>query len=84
MSRCEKDSTNTLLYLGGELSDSECEAFCVHLEVCDRCREQLEAEEALSDILRRSSPLYSVSEELRASVEKIAAGGCYGFCLFGI
>src|SRR5229473_2112743 len=68
MSPCDAYSVKTLRYLDNELRGSELDDFCTHLEVCANCRASVEAEQALSDLLRRSRPLYSAPAELRARV----------------
>jgi anti-sigma factor (TIGR02949 family) len=68
MKGCDEYSITIQLYLDQELCDRDIETFVAHLERCDDCRMDLEAEENLSALLRRSRPLYSATETLRANV----------------
>jgi anti-sigma factor (TIGR02949 family) len=79
MNRCGDHKRNLQLYLDNELSGDERASFRAHLETCDDCRAELEAEQSLSALLRRAHPLYSASEELRARVESIVAEKPDGF-----
>ena len=60
------------LYLDNELLGSAQEFFLAHVSECAHCREQLESERRLSELLRGAHPLYLASEELRARVESMA------------
>jgi mycothiol system anti-sigma-R factor len=63
------DYSNTLRrYLDQELCAQEIVQFLVHLDHCETCREDLEAEEELSRLLHRSRPLYTAPESLRNRV----------------
>jgi mycothiol system anti-sigma-R factor len=66
-------TADIFLYLDNELSGSELEDFCAHLMDCADCKRHLEEEQALSDLLLRSRPLYSAPEALRARVAAAAA-----------
>jgi mycothiol system anti-sigma-R factor len=66
MNACEEH--NVLLYLDNELRGQELENFRAHLSDCVACRERLEEEQEFSDLLRRSRPLYTAPDELRARV----------------
>jgi anti-sigma factor (TIGR02949 family) len=70
MKGCDEFSMTIQLYLDRELCDRATETFLAHLERCGDCRMELEAEEKLSALLRRSRPLYSATETLRANVIK--------------
>jgi anti-sigma factor RsiW len=74
MNECHKHIPNILLYLDDELNGNDLESFREHLEECVDCRAKTEAERALSDLLRRSRPLYPISERLRATVNNMVAG----------
>jgi mycothiol system anti-sigma-R factor len=65
MSPCDEYAVKTLRYLDNDLKGQELEDFRSHLESCADCRDHLEAEKALSQLLRRSRPLYSTPEALR-------------------
>lgn len=69
MNRCDNYSMAVQLYLDNELAGSAHEFFLTHLSECFHCRQQLESEQLLSNLLRRTHPLYSASEELRARVQ---------------
>jgi anti-sigma factor RsiW len=56
------------LYLDKELIGPDLEEFRAHLEVCAACRSELEAQEELFHLLRRSRPLYSAPDALRNRV----------------
>jgi anti-sigma factor RsiW len=68
MNAGDEHSHNVSLYLDNELRDQELEDFRAHLADCADCKSQLEEEQALTDLLHRSRPLYRASEELRARV----------------
>jgi anti-sigma factor RsiW len=74
MNQCYKHIPSISLYLDDELNGNDLESFCSHLEECVDCSAKTEAGRALSVLLRRSRPLYPVSERLRASVNDIIAG----------
>jgi anti-sigma factor (TIGR02949 family) len=79
MNQCDNYSMAVQLYLDNELMGSAQEFFSTHVNECGHCREQLELEQRLSTLLRRTHPLYSASEQLRARVESVvthhSAGG---------
>ena len=68
MNGCDEYSIKTLRYLDEDLEGQELEDFLSHLDSCVRCREQLEAEQELSETLHRSRPLYSAPVALRDRV----------------
>jgi mycothiol system anti-sigma-R factor len=72
MKGCDDYSATIQLYLDQELSGEDLEDFRAHLEDCEACRTELEAEEKLSALLRRSRPLYSAPDALRARVMQAA------------
>jgi mycothiol system anti-sigma-R factor len=72
MKGCDDYSAAIQIYLDWELSGQDLEDFLPHLEQCEACRTELEAEEKLSVLLHRSRPLYSAPDALRARVMQIA------------
>jgi mycothiol system anti-sigma-R factor len=72
MKDCYDYSATIQLYLDRELSGQDLEDFRAHLEECEACRTELEAEERLSCLLHRSRPLYSAPDALRARVMQAA------------
>jgi anti-sigma factor RsiW len=71
MNQCDNYSMAVQLYLDNELMGSAQEFFLTHVGECAHCREQLESEQRLSALLRRTHPLYTASEELRTRVESL-------------
>jgi anti-sigma factor RsiW len=71
MNQCDNYSMAVQLYLDNELLGSAQEFFLTHVNECAHCREQLESEQRLSALLRRTHPLYPASEQLRARVEGV-------------
>jgi anti-sigma factor (TIGR02949 family) len=65
---CDDYSVETLRYLDGDLEGQELEVFRSHLSSCLNCREHLEKEKALSQLLRRARPLYTAPASLRTRV----------------
>ena len=55
-----------------ELSGSDLEDFLAHLRGCEACRTEFEAEKSLSSLLRRSRPLYTAPDALRARIIQAA------------
>jgi hypothetical protein len=74
MSFYDEYRAKTLRYLENDLQGEELDAFRTHLETCTGCRVSLEAELALSLLLRRSSPLYRAPDRLRARVSALLPG----------
>jgi mycothiol system anti-sigma-R factor len=72
MKGCDDYSATIQLYLDRELSGQDLHDFRAHLQECDACRTELEAEERLSVLLHRSRPLYSAPDALRARVMQAA------------
>jgi mycothiol system anti-sigma-R factor len=72
MKGCDDYSATIQIYLDWELSGQDLEDFPPHLEECEACRTELEAEERLSSLLHRSRPLYSAPDALRARVLQAA------------
>jgi mycothiol system anti-sigma-R factor len=73
MTGCSDFGANVELYLDNELSGRELEEFRSHLEECETCRADLAIGEKLSDLLRRSRPLYYAPEALRDRVAQLTA-----------
>ena len=71
MSACDNCRSMIPLFLDDELRGSEAEHFREHIASCADCRELLAEEQALSQLLRRTRPLYQASEVLRARVSDI-------------
>jgi mycothiol system anti-sigma-R factor len=68
---CDEHRGNILLYLDNELRGQELEHFRAHILDCAECRRQLEGEQALSNLLHRSRPLYSAPETIRSRVSAV-------------
>ena len=77
MSACEEYAIRILRYLDDHLKGQELNDLRTHLKDCSGCRDKLETERSLSELLRRSRPLYSAPFALRtrvtAAVEQHAA-----------
>jgi len=73
MNLCDQHAAKALRYLDGALRGQELEDFRAHLEICANCSENLEAEQALSGLLRRSRPLYSAPPALRSRLSTVIA-----------
>jgi mycothiol system anti-sigma-R factor len=72
MKGCDDYCATIQIYLDRELSGQDLEDFPAHLEQCETCRTELEAEERLSALLHRSRPLYSAPDALRGRVMQTA------------
>jgi mycothiol system anti-sigma-R factor len=72
MKDCGDYCVTIQLYLDRELSGQDLEEFRAHLEECEVCRSELEAEEELSGLLHRSRPLYFAPDTLRKRVMQAA------------
>jgi mycothiol system anti-sigma-R factor len=68
MKDCDDYIASIQVYLDKRLSGGDLEDFRAHLEECEACRTELETEERLSALLRRSRPLYVASDALRKRV----------------
>ena len=73
MHPCDQYSVVIFRYLEQQLTDGELEDFCSHLAACPHCQASLEEERALSALLRRCRPLYSVSERFSSQIAALAA-----------
>jgi mycothiol system anti-sigma-R factor len=71
MNPCENFESHLLLYLDNALDPQEAENMRAHLQTCANCRARLEEEQELSRLLKRSRPLYSAPQQLRARVSAI-------------
>jgi mycothiol system anti-sigma-R factor len=74
MKDCDDYRENILLYLDKSLSVSQVTEFRAHLEICEACRQVVEAEEELSQLLHRSRPLYSAPTTLRDRILQTTKG----------
>ena len=72
MKDCGDYRKDILLYLDKSLSGSQFIELGAHLETCEACREVVEAEEELSQLLHRSRPLYSAPTTLRDRILQAA------------
>jgi mycothiol system anti-sigma-R factor len=68
MDSCTDRSLDILRYLDNQFDTKERENFCAHLRTCQECTAQIEAEQALTRLLRHSAPLYTAPLALRARV----------------
>jgi mycothiol system anti-sigma-R factor len=73
MKGCDAYGASIQLYLDKELSGEDAEDFRAHVEECEACRKELEAEKELSSLLHRSRPLYSAPDALRERVRQATA-----------
>lgn len=73
MKPCDDYRANVFLYLDKQLGGRMLEAFLTHLGDCPDCQRHVEEEQALSQLLRRSRPLYTAPEGLRVRVVAAAA-----------
>jgi anti-sigma factor RsiW len=71
MDSCSDNSLDILRYLDNQLNGREMEAFCAHLRTCKDCTVQVEAEQALSRLLRDSAPLYTAPVALRTRISAV-------------
>jgi mycothiol system anti-sigma-R factor len=72
MSPCDGFSLKILTYLDDRLQGQDLDDFRTHLESCSNCRAKVAAEQSLSQLLRRSRPLYTAPPALRARVAAAA------------
>jgi predicted anti-sigma-YlaC factor YlaD len=68
MNGCDAYSAIIQLYFDQELSGPYMEDVRAHLQNCETCQAQFEAEASLSLLLRRFRPLYFASDALRGRV----------------
>jgi mycothiol system anti-sigma-R factor len=73
MKGCDAYGPSIQLYLDKELSGEDAEDFRAHVEECEACRKEFEAEKELSGLLHRSRPLYSAPDAVRARVMQVTA-----------
>ena len=74
MKDCGDCRENILLYLDKELSASQVLELRAHLEICEACRQVLEAEDELSRLLHGSRPLYAAPATLRDRILRATKG----------
>jgi len=67
-SACDEYAVTVLRYLDNDLEGRELEDFRSHLNSCANCQAQVGEEIALSKLLHRTRPLYSVPAQLRARI----------------
>jgi len=68
MDSCGDHSVDILRYLDNQLDGQELKDFLAHLRTCKKCEAELEAERALSGLLRGSGPLYKAPAGLRSRI----------------
>jgi anti-sigma factor RsiW len=66
----DEESAIVLRYVQGELAGQELAEFSRHLETCRECEARVEEEIALTELFRKTSPLYRAPDDLR---DRIAA-----------
>jgi anti-sigma factor RsiW len=66
MDSCGDHSLDILRYLDHQLGGQELKDFLAHLRTCKKCEAELEAEKALSGLLRESRPLYTAPAALHS------------------
>jgi anti-sigma factor (TIGR02949 family) len=71
VSTCHEYRDKILRYLDDDLQAQELNDFRNHLKACADCWASLEAEQALSNLLHRSQPLYPVPVALRSRVSAV-------------
>jgi len=71
MSACDDYRSMIPLFLDDELRGNELQDFQTHIMGCPACKELLAEEQALSQLLHRTRPLYQAPEVLRAHVSDI-------------
>lgn len=71
MDSCSDYSLDILRYLDNQLSGAELNSFLDHLKICHKCTVQMEEEQALSQLLRRSRPLYAAPLAFRARISEV-------------
>jgi mycothiol system anti-sigma-R factor len=78
MKDCGDCRESILLYLDKSLCGSQLIEFRAHLEICEACRQMVEAEEELSHLLHGSRPLYSAPTTLRDRILRATKGSSSG------
>lgn len=71
MNPCDDLNQDLLRYLDRDLSADELEYFRDHLAGCAHCQARLQQERELSNVLRRSRPLYTIPPESRAQILEV-------------
>ena len=75
MKVCDQYSNRIQLYVDNAVSSHDLGELRDHLQACVACRQQVEAEVALSRLFRRLKPLYIASDSLRERIMKRIGGG---------
>ena len=78
MSTCDDYRAMVPFFLDDELTGDEAEDFRKHIASCADCRQLLAEEQALSQLLHRTRPLYQASEVLRTRVSDILSSEMHG------
>jgi anti-sigma factor (TIGR02949 family) len=73
MSACDEYRLMVPLFLDDELSDNDVDDFQRHLTECADCQKLLAREQALSQLLHRTRPLYEAPEALRTLVSRVVS-----------
>jgi anti-sigma factor RsiW len=68
MNMHDEESAVALRYVQGELAGQELTEFSRHLTTCRECKARVEEEMALSELFRKTSPLYKAPDDLRNRV----------------
>lgn len=68
MNMHDEESAVALRYVQGELAGQELIEFSRHLTTCRECKARVEEETALSELFRKTNPLYKAPEDLRNRV----------------
>jgi mycothiol system anti-sigma-R factor len=64
-------SSKIQLYLDKELDPNDLDEFRLHLETCRDCKDNVESERELLDLLRSSLSFYPSPASLRERIEKM-------------
>ena len=68
MNMHDGESAVVLRYVQGELEGQELTEFSLHLKTCRECKARVEEEMALSELFRKTNPLYRAPDALRDRV----------------
>jgi anti-sigma factor RsiW len=71
MNMHDEESAVALRYVQGELAGQELTEFSRHLATCRECKARVEEEIALSELFRKTSPLYKAPDDLRTRVSAL-------------
>lgn len=75
MNMHDEECAVALRYVQGELAGQELTEFSRHLTTCRECRVRVEEETALSELFRKTSPLYKAPDDLRNRVAALVNQG---------